>query len=729
MASIEGFCWPLSAAPGESINFYVSTAGEYTVTFVRFTNNDPSTVTAADICNSQEMSEHLLTDIVFNLSGRPQPRHTPDQPCLDWDVALTWAIPPDWISGIYAAKCSDGASIFYINFVVKPDPTKRNPLLVLANVNTWNAYNGWGGYSRYDDMGEDFTYCRPNPTMNLSIRDDLKGIDPTDKLLAQVPWASRHLTRAELWVLNWMQEHGFSYDVYADLDWHYGIDSVDDYESVVLNTHTEYWTLEMYNNLKQFLANGGNLIYLGGNAIYEHVEVSPDGLTMHCFGIYYHQGNLFRDMGLSEDSLLGIRYVNNLDLSVGGPYTVRFKNRFCTGNIFVGKVIGTRGWNIPVNGTKLEQGAASGWETDRMNPPTEGLVDLIAEDLNHYPDGKLGAQMVYYEQPPGNFVLSAGSIRFGGSLIVDGDLQTIVSNALADRTPRVLVDQNLHIGATSAVALAVHDGRLFMAWRDDNNQLRMGFSNDGINFAATFVSTETSDFAPALVSHNGHLFIAWKGMGDGFLNVAKVSLFASSAGAFGIDTIEENVTLSDSTSHTPALASHDGRLFIAWKGSDNENLNVMFSDDNGATFHGKNLSPETSNAGPSLASHNSELFISWKGTGVGYLNVARVGLIANTAGSFAIAGIVDNVTLSSFSDYAPAIASLSGLLFLVWAARAGDNRLNIVSSGDGKNFSATWTDNHSASGTAPAVAVLKRMHVGWVSSGADNEIHVATIRI
>ena len=71
MASIQDFCWPLSAAPRESINFYISAAGNYTVKFVRFANNDPTKATAADICNSEEMSEHLLTDIVLNLSGSP----------------------------------------------------------------------------------------------------------------------------------------------------------------------------------------------------------------------------------------------------------------------------------------------------------------------------------------------------------------------------------------------------------------------------------------------------------------------------------------------------------------------------------------------------------------------------------------------------------------------------------------------------------------------------------
>ena len=236
-----------------------------------------------------------------------------------------------------------------------------------------------------------------------------------------MPFNSRHLTRAELWVLNWMQEQGFAYDVYTDLDWHYPIDSIDDYESLVLNTHSEYWTLEMYRAREKFLFNGGNLIYLGGNAIYEHVEISSDGLTMRCFGKIVHQANLFRNIGMLEDSLLSIRYVNNLALQLGGPYTIRYKNRFCTGSILVGKVIGTRGWNIPVNGTGLEQGAASGWETDRMNLATGPLVNLFAEDLTVYLNGGQGAQMVYYEQSLGKWNRATiwqrtGSVRLPGTL-------------------------------------------------------------------------------------------------------------------------------------------------------------------------------------------------------------------------------------------------------------------------------------------------------------------------
>jgi len=39
-----------------------------------------------------------------------------------------------------------------ITFVVKPDPVQPSQVAVLANVNTWLAYNGWGGQSKYSGL-------------------------------------------------------------------------------------------------------------------------------------------------------------------------------------------------------------------------------------------------------------------------------------------------------------------------------------------------------------------------------------------------------------------------------------------------------------------------------------------------------------------------------------------------------------------------------------------------
>src|SRR5437588_11125414 len=60
---ILGFCWPLSAAQGDNVTFYTSTAKpgiRYVTTYVSFSNQDASKVCAKDIRNSLEVLEHRL---------------------------------------------------------------------------------------------------------------------------------------------------------------------------------------------------------------------------------------------------------------------------------------------------------------------------------------------------------------------------------------------------------------------------------------------------------------------------------------------------------------------------------------------------------------------------------------------------------------------------------------------------------------------------------------------
>ena len=63
---------------------------------------------------------------------------------------FTLVVPPDWASGVYSAACTDAeGGTCDITFVVKPAPAERSRIAVLANANTWLAYNGWGGQSKY----------------------------------------------------------------------------------------------------------------------------------------------------------------------------------------------------------------------------------------------------------------------------------------------------------------------------------------------------------------------------------------------------------------------------------------------------------------------------------------------------------------------------------------------------------------------------------------------------
>ncbi|MDG4787772.1 hypothetical protein O7626_17815 [Micromonospora sp. WMMD1102] len=270
----------------------------------------------------------------------------------------------------------------------------------------------------------------------------------------------------------------------------------------------------------------------------------------------------------------------------------------------------------------------------------------------------------------GNDQLNIGRVQYTTLFDIDGveGVEGVVT--LGDSTDR-------------SPALASHGGRLFLAWRGSgNDHLNLACWNDGGNtLVGTTTLGDSSDHSPALVSHGGRLFLAWTGQGGEELNVARVVLVGNTAGGFGIDGIEDKVVLAETSSHGPALASHGGRLFLAWKGSGNDNLNLNFSDDDGRTFHGTRIFPETSQHAPTLASHGGRLRFGWAGRDE-QLNVARVVLVGNTAGGFAIDGLEGNVVLGEISTRSPALTTHDGRLFLGWKGE-GDDNLNLRVSMDG----------------------------------------------
>ncbi len=140
--------------------------------------------------------------------------------------------------------------------------------------------------------------------------------------------------------------------------------------------------------------------------------------------------------------------------------------------------------------------------------------------------------------------------------------------------------------AGDAPALASHAGRLFIAWKGSgNDEINLMLSNDGgASFVAKSVPGETTDRAPALASDGTALFLAWKGSDNDDINVARVILFANTAGVMGIEGLTDKVTLPATANDAPALAAHAGRVFLAWPGSNNERINLTVSLDGGRTF-------------------------------------------------------------------------------------------------------------------------------------------------
>lgn len=413
-ASIEGYCWPLSVAPGETISFMVSSSTSYGVSLVRYQRSGDSN------------SAIVMTTLPTQPGGLQTAPPSAWEGCA-WQVSFQFTIPADWNSGIYAAECA-GTSKFRITFVVRPLPEDLGDFAVLVNTNTWSAYNDWGGRGKYTDPPAHFlSFLRPNPYTHAN------------------GGGQNHLVRAELWVHDWLAGAGYRADSYSDWDLHQSVLNLHDYKGLILHTHPEYWTHEMMDRLEEYLATGGSVLYMGGNGLYERVVFSPDGKTVeffpenYCGSLSCRKESFFRNLDppRPERAVLGVAYRSD-GFQTFAPFEVLLSaHRFFDGTgLHDGDLIGATG---------LNGGGASGWEmdtsipgtapdgvlvdcygtSDRGSPPAN--IELLARGTN---TGGYGADMTYYRAPGGGGMFAAGSLSFGGSLVVDATLQRIVRNVL-----------------------------------------------------------------------------------------------------------------------------------------------------------------------------------------------------------------------------------------------------------------------------------------------------------
>jgi N,N-dimethylformamidase len=443
---MQGYCQPRSVKAGETIEFKVSASEDYEVTYVRLTEDSDGSI-------------GIPMQPSFSMSACPQqiPESVARTGC-EWQTSFSITIPSEWESGTYAARCvSMIGAVSHTVFVVQPpgnillelDPPQEPStptVLLLKNENTWNAYNKWDGTEKVEDRrGSKYSippvvmssFNRPNPETEINGDDEIN-----------------HLTKAESWVESWLKgvskSLGFELHVCTDHDFHEATGDLSSYKAIVLSTHPEYWTEEMLNHLESYLAAGGNLLYLGGNGIFERCQYSPEGDALIFFDgdpCEGRQRNYFRNLTppRPERAILGVAtLVNNWSnkKETFAPYEVLMANHpffegtdLNDGDLFGadGHNGGASGWemdgcdlgNVPDNGEIV-----LAWDFNDRGAPPENL-QILARGTNVTQQGRHTAKMTYYEHhPDGGFVFSVGSITFGGSLAIDPTLQKIVGNAL-----------------------------------------------------------------------------------------------------------------------------------------------------------------------------------------------------------------------------------------------------------------------------------------------------------
>jgi hypothetical protein len=187
--------------------------------------------------------------------------------------------------------------------------------------------------------------------------------------------------------------------------------------------------------------------------------------------------------------------------------------------------------------------------------------------------------------------------------------------------------------SASGPALACWKSRPFLAWNGNGDKylnlvpiiLRTRTGNDfpTVEIGPKTTFDQRTPYSPALAEHRDHLWLAWTGS-DRHLNVARITTRLSS-GVATASELSEAFTSSETSDAGPALCSIRDRLFLAWKGAGNDDLNLMYSNDGGTTFRGKVLLGEASPFTPSLAvnparAQDYQLLMAWTGTD-GRLNI------------------------------------------------------------------------------------------------------------
>ncbi len=420
--------------------------------------------------------------------------HDDDLADAGWAPDLTWAVPANLPSGVYALKASAGEDVDRIPFVVTPTRHEA-PVLVVLPTWTYLAYANWRTYAEYEaerlviygearGIDERDRWLVAHPELGRSLYDvhtDGSGVCHSSRLrpivnirpdyFTPTTRGFRHFAQ-DLLLLDWLDRRGEHYAVVTDDEVEReGADLLSRYDVVLTGSHPEYCSAGMLDAYLRYTYAGGRLMYLGGNGFYQVTARHPGhpgaveirrghaGVTTWVsdpgeehLAATGEPGGLWRMRGRAPNLLAGVGFTaQGFDSGYGyarsaasaQPSVSWVFEGVSTG---VGEVFGTEGPGL---------GGAAGDELDRadgtLGTPADAVVlassvghsekiALVPEEADHGyaapPPGihpKVRADVVLLGRPGGGAVFSVGSIAWSTAMTHNGgdnDVSRITANVL-----------------------------------------------------------------------------------------------------------------------------------------------------------------------------------------------------------------------------------------------------------------------------------------------------------
>lgn len=413
-----------------------------------------------------------------------------------WKPTREFALPRDAKPGVYVGRfeyeLEGAARAYHVTFLVRRPPSRpKAPVLVLCSTSTWRAYSSTSfaatSPGRHQFWGTDGRPNSPgNPPAYSCYRDHAPG-QPTYYLGLRVPWPSAgpyvlyspgsvgysHLLRAERFFHVWLEEQGIEYDLIGDLDLHRDPGQLEGYKVVVINGHSEYWSIPAYEGVDRYLRGGGNVVALSGNTMFWRVSFDSEGTVMECrkfqpdiggrahatIGELWHsqdgkRGSLMRECGIPAWKVLGLECVGwwGTNAKDFGVYRAEAPDHFLMKGVGLekGATFGHAEKGVP---------AVGGHEADiristlmaLTGPPPAGVAAAPEEPAGFVTLAKIVrapfraldyysrwvqqkeaviAEAIYWERPAGGRVFHAGAIAAAWAISADPKFQLLMKNVL-----------------------------------------------------------------------------------------------------------------------------------------------------------------------------------------------------------------------------------------------------------------------------------------------------------
>jgi hypothetical protein len=265
--SIEGYSSQVSVMPGDELELHVRAdpPARYRVEVFRlgwYGSHGARLISCVPFCNGDK-------------PGAPQSVPAPDSVtglvAAGWPVTDKITVSDAWVSGYYLIDLvlTSGpyaGSAATVPLILREPATQDSTILVVAPVNTWEAYNVFGGKSLYaSTSGNPKSYAH-------EVSFDRPYSPQTSPLQSPLYW--------EYPLVRFLERYGYDVSYTTDVDIDASPADLERHRLIIIGGHSEYWTKQIRDAYETARDSGTNLAFMGGNDGYWQIRYTDNSRTI-----------------------------------------------------------------------------------------------------------------------------------------------------------------------------------------------------------------------------------------------------------------------------------------------------------------------------------------------------------------------------------------------------------------------------------------------------------------